>query len=395
MPRKQPGAPVAETSASTATATAQPEPQAAQEELLPADAAMWAIVLAGGIGSRFWPLSTPERPKPVLSLLGERPLIAQTVARLAPLVPADRVLVLTSRDIEAAVKAAIPEVPPGNVLVEARPLGTAAALAWGAQEISRRAGPRTVCCVIHSDLAVGFPDMFRQTLRQAGALAAKDSAIVMIGARPTRPETAFGYALPAIDFSGNGDDATWAREFVEKPAPLLAEELIEEGAVWHTGIVTAEARVLLEGLEKHAHEISKGLEALEMGDSDRFAGMIRSVSIERGLLERTDRLRILTADFGWDDVGTWACLRRARDLDDHGNGVLGKVHCVDSTSNVVHGESGTVVLYGVSKMLVVTLDGLTFVTPIERANDLKPLLDALPGSMRLRPVQPERRRASD
>jgi mannose-1-phosphate guanylyltransferase len=104
------------------------------------------------------------------------------------------------------------------------------------------------------------------------------------------------------------------------------------------------------------------------------------------LLERAERLLVMLTDCGWDDVGTWASLRRARDLDDDGNGAIGSVAFVDATSNVVHSESGTVVLYGVEKLLVVTLDGLTFVTTLERAADLKPLLDALPGSMRINPT---------
>src|SRR5688500_9079204 len=143
-----------------------------QEELeadgsVAADASMWAVVLAGGIGSRFWPLSTPERPKQLLSLIGDRPLIAETVGRLAPTIPPERVLVVTSRDIAPAIRAAIPEVPAANMLVEPRPLGTAAAVAWGANEVARRAGPETIVCCVHADLAVGFPDLFREVLRRA------------------------------------------------------------------------------------------------------------------------------------------------------------------------------------------------------------------------------------
>lgn len=367
-----------------------PEPEPLSDELPPADPAMWVIVLAGGIGSRFWPLSTPERPKPVLALLGENPLVTETVSRLAPLVPPERVLILTSRDIAERIRLVIPDVPPGNILVEARPLGTAAALAWGAQEVAKRAGPRAICTVMHSDLAVSFPDMFRATLQRSGALAATHSAIVAVGVKPSRPDTAFGYIVPGLSLGGRSIDeggAAWAREFVEKPAPLLAGELIAAGALWNAGMLTAEARVFTEALVANTKEVALGLEALEMNDTERFAGMIRSISIERGLLERTDRLLVIPGEFGWDDVGTWGCLSRARELDDLGNGTIGKVHCVDSSSNVVHGESGTVVLYGVSKMLVVTLEGLTFVTPLERANDLKPLLDSLPGSMRMKPSE--------
>src|SRR5690242_2600177 len=183
-------------------ATTLPAEEPQTEALLGSDVNMWAVVLAGGIGSRFWPLSTPTRPKQLLNLIGERPLIAETVARLAPLIPPERVLVLTSRDIAPAIRAAIPEIPETNMLVEPRPLGTAAALAWGASEIVRRAGPETLFCSIHADLAVAFPEFFRHTVIRAARVAAREKALVAVGVRATRPETAFGYMRPGTPLRG-------------------------------------------------------------------------------------------------------------------------------------------------------------------------------------------------
>ena len=132
------------------------------------------------------------------------------------------------------------------------------------------------------------------------------------------------------------------------------------------------------------------LDPLRRGNLPGFVGMVRATSLERGLLERTDRLLVLPGEFGWDDVGTWAALRRARELDDDGNGASGDVRFVDAESNVVHAGHGRVVIYGVHRLLVVTLDGLTFVTTLERATDLNRLLDQLPGSMRIHPAGPPR-----
>jgi len=351
-------------------------------DTLAVDAALWAVVLAGGIGSRFWPLSAPGRPKQLLALVGDRPLIADTVARLAPLIPAERVLVLTSRDIADALHAAIPEVPAANMLVEPRPLGTAAALAWGAQEVAKRAGPRTVFVALHADLAVAYPDEFRRVIRRAAAIAASAEELVALAARPTRPDTGFGYMQPGMplerDLSLAQGGAVHVERFIEKPGAILAETMIERGALWNTGVFVWQAGAVLDALQAHTPELEHGLPALAAGRLDRFAGLIQSVSIERGLLERSDRVVALPTDFGWDDVGTWACLRRVRDLDDTGNGVSGDAHLVEASSNIVHAESGTVVVYGCTSMLVVTLPGLTFVTPLERAKELKPLLDQLP-----------------
>jgi mannose-1-phosphate guanylyltransferase len=382
-----PVVPVPESAETTHVATLT-EPEPAAEEAVSAGV-MWAIVFAGGIGSRFWPLSTPECPKQLLALIGERPLIADTVSRFAPLVPAERVLVLTSRDIADAIRSAIPEVPADNMLVEPSPIGTAAALAWGAQEVKRRAGPKAVCFGVHADLAVAFPDAFRMTLRTAAEFASREPVLVVLGIRPTRPETAFGYIRPArVSRPGHMSAPCRVRTFVEKPGPILAAELIEDGALWHAGIVVSEAETVLNELARHTHELAPGLDALAAGDAERFAGMIQEASIERELLERSDKVVVLPAEFGWDDVGTWASLRRARDLDDQGNGARGPVYLVESTANVVHSMAGTTVLYGVSGMLVVSLRGLTFVTTLERAKDLRPLLDALPPGMRHKPVQP-------
>jgi len=378
----------------TATSSAPAGGTLQEPELAPVDTditglAMWAVVFAGGIGSRFWPLSTPERPKPLLALVTGNSLLEDTVGRLQPLIPPERVIVVTSRDIAPAIRKAVRDLPEENVLIEPRPLGTAAALAWGAQEVARRAGPETPLCAMHTDLAIAFPGAFRESLGRAAAVANREGALVALGVRPTRAEPSFGYIRvgDALDDDRSlaSGGAYQVAGFVEKPAEAHAEDLAGEGALWHSGIIVGSAKTMLEKLARYTPEIAPGLDALASGNLPAFAGMIRSVSIERGLLERIARFLVLLADFGWDDVGTWASLRRARDLDDDGNGALGAVQFVDAESNVVHTESGTVVLFGVSRLLVVSLPGLTFVTTLERAGDLKPLLDALPGSLRVNP----------
>ncbi len=354
------------------------------------DVALWGVVFAGGIGSRFWPLSTPARPKPLLALVSEQTLIEDAVGRLQPAIPPERVLILTSRDIAPAIRSVTRDVPEENVLVEPRPLGTAAALAWAAQELVRRGGPSAICCAVHADLAVDFPEEFRRTLRRAAAHAARERALVSVGIRPSRPETGFGYVTPAgaldPDAPLHRGGVALTRGYVEKPSEAEASARIADGALWHGGILVGAAETLLAELRRHTPEVRDALDPLAAGNLPGFVGMVRATSLERGLLERTDRLLVLLGEFGWDDVGTWASLRRARELDDDGNGAFGTVHFVDADCNVVHAGHGQVVMYGVSRMLVVTLQGLTFVTTLDRAADLNRLLDALPGSMRINPT---------
>jgi len=363
-----------------------PAEQLAHEALLESDTAMWAVVFAGGIGSRFWPLSSPQRPKQLLRLVDDRPLIADTVMRLHPLVPAERTLVVTSADIAAAIHTAIPEVPAANMLVEPRPLGTAAALAWGAREVANRAGPNALVCALHADLAVAFPDAFRHTLRQGGAVAAREELIVAVGVHASRPETGFGYLVVgkplSIDFPVASGGPAIVERFVEKPDAESAAALCGEGALWHSGVAIARANLVLEALAAHTPEVTPVLEARDLGAYAAFADAVRYVSLERGLFERVGRMAVIPGDFGWDDVGTWASLKRARDLDDDGNGAIGDVHFVDSAGNVVHAEGASVVLYGVEGLLVVSLPGKTFVTTLEKAAELRPLLDQLPEGAR-------------
>ncbi|MDA1082231.1 MAG: sugar phosphate nucleotidyltransferase [Gemmatimonadetes bacterium] len=364
-------------------------PEAARIEDEQGTPPIWAVVFAGGIGSRFWPLATPTTPKPVLPLVGGRPLVAESIGRLDPLIPVDRVLVVTSADIADAVREAVPSLPSPNVLVEERPIGTAAALAWGVSEVRRRAGDDTAVCAMHVDLAAAFPAALRDAVRRAALTASQEQAIVALGVRPTRAEPSFGYIrVGALIGGGESVDrggAADVSEFIEKPGPVAAQTLVRDGALWHSGMVLGTAREFLDALALYTPEVSGGFGRLAAGDVAGFSTHVRPVSIERGLLERMGRLVVMAPEFGWDDVGTWAGLRRVRELDDSGNGALGDVHFVDATGNVVHAQRGTVVMFGVSQLLVVTRPGITFVTTLERAADLNPLLDSLPGSARIHP----------
>ena len=296
---------------------------------------------------------------------------------------------VTSADIVDTLCEVIPDIPRINMLVEPRPLGTAAALAWGAMEVSKRAGPETIFCALHADLAVASPAEFQHAIRRAANIASIEPVLVAIGAHPTRCETGFGYLQTGAPFdprvSRAEGGACRVDYFVEKPNDALADTLITRGALWNSGIFVWRAKVVLAELEEHTRELAQGLPLLALGELEAFAHHVTSISIDRGLLERTSKLVVLPAEFGWDDVGTWASLRRVRELDDTGNGVMGNAHCIDSSGNVIHADGQCIVAYGVSGMLVVSLHGLTFVTTLQRATELGPLLDALPGSVRSNP----------
>lgn len=341
----------------------------------------WAVVLAGGAGSRFWPLSTPERPKQLLALVDARPLLVNTLDRLAPLNPLARTLVLTGSALAAAVAAALPGLPPENLITEPRPAGTAAALAWAAAEIQRRDGPNAVMMCVHSDWHVGDPQGFRDTLRRAADVASKSHALVTVGIVPTRPDPGFGYIEPGERLTSG---ARRVARFIEKPSRERAREMQSAGYLWNSGIFVWRVGDFLGEIHRHTPEVAEALTTYG-GDTpqpDRFFAGVRSISVDVGVLERSDRVVVLPGDFGWDDVGTWSALHRVREPDAAGNVTSGDAFAVASTSNVVHAEGNAVVLFGVSDLVVVTRPGLTLVTTMDHASDLKTLVESLPDKLR-------------
>lgn len=338
----------------------------------------WVVILAGGVGSRFWPLSTPTRPKQLLPLINAQPLLRNTVDRLLPLAEPDRILILTNASLVEPIHALVPEIPRENLVAEPKPAGTAAALAWAAAVIARRDGDDAVMISVHADWAIGDAAGFRDALQRAAALAESQHALVTVGVVPSRPDPGFGYIRPGESLEGEGRRVA---QFVEKPSRERAAEMVRDGYLWNSGIFVWRVGDFLGEVRTHTPEVAPAL-AEAQGEIARFFAAVTSISVDVGVLERTDKVVVIPGDFGWDDVGTWAALARVRARDGAGNATNGPVHVVDAHDNVVQAEGSDVVLYGVRDLVVVVRDGLTLVTTTERAADLKTLLDALPASVR-------------
>ena len=340
----------------------------------------WAVILAGGVGSRFWPLSTPDRPKQLLPLVTAEPMLSATLRRLRPLAGAKHTLVLTNASLVDPIRKLAPDLPVQNIIAEPKPAGTAAALAWAADTIVRTAGPGAVMLCVHADWAIGDEPGFRDALERAARSAEKHHALITVGVVPTRADPGFGYIQPGDLVRGEESLRRVAR-FVEKPDRSRAEAMRNEGYLWNSGIFVWRAGDFLDELRRHTPEVAPALETAA-GDVTRFFNEVRPVTVDVGVLERSDRVMVLPGDFEWDDVGTWAALGRVRSRDGDDNAVSGSVHAVDARRNVVHADAGTVVLYGVSDLVVVTRNGLTLVTTLAHSAELKRLIEALPAGVR-------------
>lgn len=338
----------------------------------------WVVVLAGGAGSRFWPMSTPQRPKQLLPLLSSQPMLRDTMDRLAPLAPGERSLVLTNASLAPAVRRLLTEVPAANVIAEPRPAGTAAALAWAAHEIARRAGREAVMLSVHADWAIGDVPRFRKTLAEAADAAERERALVTVGVVPRAADTGLGYIEPGAVVRGSLRKVT---RFIEKPDRVRAKALVAAGCLWNSGIFAWRVGDLLDEVHAHCPEVATALDTFG-DDRDAFFGAVRPIAIDVGVLERSDRVLVLPGEFGWSDVGTWAALLAVRAADAEGNVPSGSTFLRDAHGAVVHADGPTVVLYGVDDLVVIATKGLTLVTTVERAADLKALLDALPPDVR-------------
>ena len=354
--------------------------------MTPADPHLRVVILAGGAGSRFWPTSTPARPKQLLPLVSSRPLVADTVLRALELVPAGRLRIVAGRHLESPLTSALPELPPGCFLWESRPRSTAPALTWATWR-AWRSDPDAVIVSLHSDHVIRPAAAFRSLVARALRIAARDDVLLTVGARPDRPDTGYGYLQPgdALDGSargGAGEPPRRVLRFHEKPDAGRAAEYIRQGFLWNTGIFVWRASVFLKELRAHAPGIAALLPRLEDGDVNGFFRHAPTVSVDEAVLERSRSCAMLPVSFDWDDVGSWEALARTRTPDHRGNTRAGDVVCVESDDNIVYSEGGRVVLFGVREMVVVVAGDVTMVTTREHARELKRLVQRLPSSSR-------------
>lgn len=341
---------------------------------------LWTVILAGGIGSRFWPASTPSNPKQLLKLGSDKPLIRDTVERILPLVPAERLRILTGGHLADPILGALPELGPGNLLLEPRAAGTAPVLAWAAAEIERR-DPEAVMISLHADHAISPAHRFRDRLELAARLAVRHRRLFTIGAVPDRPETGYGYIRTGAELPGG--DGHEVATFVEKPDLATAHGYLAEGGyLWNTGLFVWRVGDLLDQLERHTPELAELIPILREGGTEEFFRRTPNLSIDEGLLERSDRVGVVASDFSWDDIGAWDAVFRTHALDEHGNAAIGEAYAVESGGNVLYAQDGPIVAFGVDDLVIVRTAGVTFVAPRDRAPDLKTLLGQLPERLR-------------
>ncbi|MEM7417107.1 MAG: sugar phosphate nucleotidyltransferase [Gemmatimonadota bacterium] len=331
-------------------------------------------MLAGGIGSRFWPASTPERPKQLLALGGSRPLIEETVERALELAPVERLRILAGEHLAGPFSKAMPELPDETFWIEPRARGTAPVLAWAAWKLAKL-DPDAVMVSLHADHLIRPVDAFVDAVRSAVEVARRDELLLSLGARPSRVETAYGHIEKARALEPAGAAAAFrVNAFHEKPDAAAAAKYMQAGCLWNTGIFVWKASVLLEELRTHAPGVADPLPLIDTeGDAAYFDAAEPSV-IDRAAMERSDRVGVVETDFAWDDLGSWEALSRSHEQDADGNVRLGSTRIADGRNNIVYADGGEVVVLGVDDLIVVQSGGKTLVMPRARGSEMKELL---------------------
>jgi len=353
----------------------------------------YALILAGGSGTRFWPLSRNEHPKQLLKLFDDETLLEKAVNRLDGLVPPERILILTNPVQLDATRAALPNFPAENVIAEPERRDTAPAIALAVGWVAAR-DPEATMVVLPADQLVTDHEAFRETLAAAGQAANEGDAVVTIGIKPTWACPGYGYVERGrrATISGLSDDAPAFFEverFREKPSPQLAEEFIEQGNfAWNAGIFIWTVPTVMREFAEHCPELSDFVHELRKASdveatiASQFANLPK-VSIDYALMEKANRILNIEANFDWDDVGGWISVGKYLDKDDSDNVTNRPINQIESYNNIVFvkDENVRVGLLGVHDLIVVQTGDAILVADKDEADNIKKLVGEVPDEL--------------
>jgi mannose-1-phosphate guanylyltransferase len=346
---------------------------------------LYALIMAGGSGTRLWPRSRSSQPKQFLDLLADQTMLQEAQARLLPLVPPDRTLVGTGRDFIDLVRQQLPEVPPANILGEPEGRDTAAAIGLAAVSLRSR-DPDAIMAVVTADHRIARPDVLRGALA-AGAELAAQGWLVTLGIQPTGPETGYGYVERGERLGAVADYAAFqVARFVEKPSRERAEQYVRAGTyAWNSGMFIWKVEAILAELSKHLPDLYAGLQLIErdlgtpraQATFDRVWPELPRKSIDFAVMEKTRQAAVIPVDLGWSDVGSWNSVYDVLPQDANANALVGEHVISDSVRCLVYAPNRLVAMVGVADLIVVDTGDARLICPRERAQDVKQLVALL------------------
>ncbi len=347
---------------------------------------IFSVVMAGGSGTRFWPASREKRPKQLLTLFGSGSLLQQTIERLAPLTGPERVLVVTGQSHAQAVSEQLPQVPARQILAEPAARNTAAAAGLAAAWAARH-DPEAVCLVLPADHLITQEALFIETLQRAARLAAGQDVLVTLGLTPRSAATGFGYIEAGQVLDDAPPQICQVKAFHEKPDLATAEKYLASGKHWwNSGMFAWRAEVLLKEIAEHLPGLAAGLEELTpaLGTDQQAEALARvyprlpAISVDHGILEKSDNLCVVRADFGWSDVGSWEAMAELWDADAEGNASQsGNLLAIEASGNLVSAQGRLAALLGVKDLVAVVTDDVLLILPKSRSQEVKRFVELL------------------
>jgi len=343
----------------------------------------YAVIMAGGFGSRFWPLSRSTRPKQLLALGPDhRSLLRATAERIWGLVPPDRTFVVTSAQLREQIEKELPELQPHQILAEPVGRNTAPCIGWAATHV-KRLDEDAIMAVLPADHYISETDAYLDTLRR-GLAAATHGDYVTIGIRPTRAETGYGY----IEVGAELDPGVFrARRFVEKPNRQRAEQFVASGRfLWNSGMFFFLASRILDAIDQHLPGLGQELKRYEQaartgGEAaliEATYAQLPAVSIDHGIMEKVSTVSVVPGSFEWSDLGSWSSAWELAPQDQFANVLPDDGLAVDARGNYVHAPDGKlVVLVGVHDLVVVDAGDALLVVPRDRAQDVREVVAML------------------
>jgi mannose-1-phosphate guanylyltransferase len=349
---------------------------------------LYAVIMAGGSGTRFWPKSRRDRPKQLLKLAGDRTMIQQTLDRIAPLVPFDRILVITGDDQAEATRAQLPELPAENIIAEPCPRDTAPCVGLAAWHVSRRSADATMI-LMPADHVIEPPETFLASIRAAvSVVQERPDALVTFGITPTRPETGYGYIERGERYSQNDRlPIDRVAQFREKPDRATAERFLAAGRfVWNSGIFIWKAETILRELETHRPVLAASLARIghSLGTADEADVIseeyprLERVPIDKAVMEKAALVFVVEVGYSWNDVGDWRALAGLLPSDAAGNSLQGDI-VVDGAKDsiLISDDGGLIVALGIEDLIVVQSGKATLVARKDQLDRLKSVVEKL------------------
>lgn len=338
----------------------------------------YAVIMAGGVGTRFWPRSRRRLPKQFLAITGRHTMLQETVRRLSGVVPLRRVLIVASAPFAPLIREQLPRLPEANLLIEPAARGTAACLALAAQRIADT-HPDASMAVFPADHVITDRDRFHRVLRAGFETAEDERCLVTFGIAPTHPETGYGYIRVGASLRPKPPRVHWVKSFHEKPKQHVAERYVKDGRYfWNSGMFVWRIDAIREAFLRYAPEIARVLEPkTEAKDPDRAYRRLPNVSIDVAIMERSDRVAVVEADMGWSDVGSWASMAGLWGTDSNGNAKRGRTVLIDCRGTVVFGADRLVAVVGAEDLIVVDSPDALLVCPKSKSQDVRRVVAAL------------------